>query len=284
MGSLTILVCGATGRLGQLTAALLQRGHQVRATARDPRSARARALGELGAHIVRADFDTVESLVSAARAADVVFAAGTSHAAGPLGDSRHGKNIVNAAAAAGVGHLVYVSVAGAEQPTGVPVFDSKRIVEEHIRRTSVPFTIIAPVYFMENLWNPWNQPALTAGKLPSPVPTTRRIQQICLADVVAFTTLVMEKPDRFLGTRVEIAADEPTAEECARTVSRIVGHTIEAVGPFPNSPNPLFEWLDRVGNRVDIPALRARYPEIGWRDFPSWAAVQDWRSLSTKPQ
>src|SRR6266487_1671882 len=134
MESLTILVCGATGRLGQLTAVLLEHGHQVRAATRDPHSARARALGELGAQIVRADFDTVESLTSAARSADVVFAAGTAHLAGPQGDIRHGKNIANAAHAAGVGHLVYVSVAGAEQPTGVPVFDSKRMVEEHIRR------------------------------------------------------------------------------------------------------------------------------------------------------
>jgi uncharacterized protein YbjT (DUF2867 family) len=284
MESLTILVCGATGRLGQLTAVLLEHGHQVRAATRDPHSARARALGELGAQIVRADFDTVESLTSAARSADVVFAAGTAHLAGPQGDIRHGKNIANAAHAAGVGHLVYVSVAGAEQPTGVPVFDSKRMVEEHIRRIGVPFTIIAPVYYMENLWNPWNRPALAAGKLPSAVPTTRRTQQICLADVVAFTTLVMEQPDRFLGARVEIAADEPTAEECARTVSQILGRTVEAVGPFPNSPNPLFEWLDRVGNHVDMPALHARYPEIGWQDFPSWAAVQNWRALATNPR
>ena len=43
MGRLTILVCGATGRLGQLTAVLRERGHQVLAATRDPRSAGARA-------------------------------------------------------------------------------------------------------------------------------------------------------------------------------------------------------------------------------------------------
>jgi uncharacterized protein YbjT (DUF2867 family) len=47
---------------------------------------------------------------------------------------------------AGGAHLVFVSVAAADRPTGVPVFDSKHAVEQHIRRVGVPYTIIAPVY------------------------------------------------------------------------------------------------------------------------------------------
>lgn len=280
MNSQTVLVCGATGRLSQLTTALLKHGHQVRAATRDPDSAPARTLAGLGAQIVRADFDDVETLTAAARGAEVVFAAGTAHAAGPQGDLRHSRNVVDAARAAGTDHLVYVSVAGADQPTGVPVFDSKYQVEEYIQRTGVPATVIAPVYFMENLWNPWNRPALAASRLPSPVPVTRRVQQISLADVIAVTILVIDQRDRFLGERLEIAADEPTAEECARVVSRLVGRGVEAVGPYPTSPNPLFRWLDQVGDHVDIPALRTRYPEVGWHDFASWTATQDWQPLA----
>jgi uncharacterized protein YbjT (DUF2867 family) len=172
-------------------------------------------------------------------------------------------------------------VAGAGRRSGVPVFESKRQVEVYIHHTGVPASVIAPVYFMENLWNPWNRPALAAGKLPSPVPVTRRVQQICLADVIAVATLVIEQPDQFLGARLEIAADEPTAEESAGDVSQLVGRTVEAVGPYPNSPNPLFQWLDQVGDHVNIPALRARYPQIGWHDYASWAAAQNWQPLTT---
>lgn len=279
MTRLTVLVCGATGRLSQLTTALLEHGHQVRAATRTPDSEQAGALAALGARVVRADFDDVGSLTVAARGADVVFAAGTAHAAGPQGDIRHGRNVVDATRAAGAGHLVYLSVAGAGSRTGVPAFDSKGQVEEYIRRAGVPATVIAPVYFMENLWNPWNRPALAAGRLPGPVPVTRRVQQICLADVIAVTTMVVEQRDQFLGTRLEIAADEPTAEECARVVSRLLGSTVEPVGPYPHSPNPLFHWLDQVGDHVDIAKLRSRYPRIGWHDYASWAATQDWREL-----
>src|SRR5215472_6847815 len=122
---LTVLFYGATGRFGALTPLLLGRGHQVLAATRDLASPAARRLREAGAHPVRADFDDPASLRSAAAQADAVVAAGTAHAAGPADDTRHGRNIIDAARDARVGHLVYITVAGASQPTGVPIIDSK---------------------------------------------------------------------------------------------------------------------------------------------------------------
>jgi hypothetical protein len=46
---------------------------------------------------------------------------------------------------------------------------------------------------MDNLWNPWNRPALAAGTLPGPVPPDRMLQQVSIADVVAFYDLVLEQ-------------------------------------------------------------------------------------------
>jgi uncharacterized protein YbjT (DUF2867 family) len=280
MSGFTIVVYGATGRLRQLTPTLLEHGHRVRAATRDPAGPAAATLATLGAQVVRADYDDPDSLTRAAQGADVIFTAGSAHAAGQQGDIRHGRNVADAARAAGVGHLVYLSVAGAAQPTRVPLFESKRVVEEYLRRAGVPSTVVAPVYFMENLWNAWNRPALAAGRLPGGVPVDRPVQQVCLADVIAFTALVIERRDQFVGGRVEIAADELTAQDAAAVVSRLVGRPVEAVGPVPAGGNPLFDWLDRVGDHVDIAAVRARYPEIGWHDFAGWAAGQDWRVLA----
>jgi len=33
----------------------------------------------------------------------------------------------------------------------VPIIDSKHAVEQHLLRSGVPHTVIAPVYFMENV-------------------------------------------------------------------------------------------------------------------------------------
>jgi uncharacterized protein YbjT (DUF2867 family) len=204
MGQLTVLFCGATGRLAALTPILLDRGHRVLAATREPGSARAQRLRERGAQIVRMDFDEVASLTAAARQADTVVAAGTAHAAGPVNDLRHGRNVVDAARAAGVGQLIYLTVAGADRPTGVPIMDSKHALERDLRDSGVPHTIISPVYFMENLWNPWNAPVLATGRLPSPVSRFKPLQQIPIQDVLAFTAHALESRDAMLGERIEM--------------------------------------------------------------------------------
>src|SRR5262249_40984963 len=148
-----------------------------------------------------------------------------------------------------------------------------------------PYTVLAPVYFMENLLNPWNLPALGAGVLPSPVPVHRPLQQVAIGDVAAFTALVLERPADFLGQRVEIASDELTGEAAARALSRVVGRQFGAEGvslaSVPDSLARLFSWLERTGDHVDISALHARYREVGWHSFESWARAQDWAQLTS---
>jgi uncharacterized protein YbjT (DUF2867 family) len=279
MDGLTILFCGATGRLAALTPLLLDRGHRVLAATREPGSARARQLRERGAQVVRVDFDEVASLTAGAGQADTVVAAGTAHAAGAVNDLRHGRNIVDAARAAGVGQLIYLTVAGADRATGVPIMDSKYALERYLRDSGVPHTIISPVYFMENLWNPWNAPALATGRLPSPISRFKPLQQVPIEDVLTFTAHVVESRDATLGERIEIASDEISAHQAAEIVSRLLGRPIAVADPPADVTNPLFEWLERVGTHVDIAALRRHYPELRWHTFAEWTTTEDWSPL-----
>ena len=183
-----VVVLGATGRFASLVPTLAAAGHQVRAATRDPGGARGRWLREAGVQVVRVDLDEPDTIERAARGADAVFFAGTAHRAGPAGDVAHGRNVIGAVRAARVRHLVYVSVAGADQPSQVPLLESKRQVEQYLAASGVPFTIVAPVYLMDNLWNPWNLPV---GRFPSPVPPTRSLQQVPLGDVVEFAAYAL---------------------------------------------------------------------------------------------
>jgi uncharacterized protein YbjT (DUF2867 family) len=168
-----VLVCGATGRFAALTDVLIGRGHRVLAGTRRPDSAAAQRLRQRGAQIVRVDFDDAATLQHSAAHADAIVAAGTAHAAGPAAHVRHGRAIVDAAAATSLDHLIYLTVAGSEHRTGVPILDGKHEVEQYLRSTDVPHTIVAPAYFMDNLWNPSNAAALAAGRMPSPVSRSR---------------------------------------------------------------------------------------------------------------
>lgn len=271
-GGLTVLFLGATGRFGALTSLLIARGHRVLATTRDPGTRAARLLTASGAEVVRADFDDATSLAAAVEQADAVVFAGTAHAAGPAGDVRHGRHVVDAAKSAGTTHLIYVTVAGADRRTGVPIMDSKYEVERHLRSVGVPHTVLAPGYFMENVWNPWNAAILAAGRLPSPVPPDRMLQQISIDDVLAVVARSIEVGP--VDERVELAADELTPATAAAAVSALLGRPIRADETPP--ANPLFAWLDRVGTGVDISAVRERFPDVPWHTFSDWAAGQDW--------
>ena len=273
--SMTVLVAGATGRFGGICGLLLERGHRVRALTREPTSPAGQQLRERGAEVVYGDFDDADTLVAAMAGADGVFATGTLHRAGPDRELRHGRNLAEAARASRLPHLVYVSGAGAGERTGVPVFEVKAEVESRIRDLDVPNTIVAPVYLMDNLFNPWNTAALEAGRLPTYMPAKRSLQQVPVIDVISFAALVLERPERFAGQRLEIASDELTAEEMADIVSRITGHPrlVEEIPPDNLGPglSALFEWLDRTGHHVDIEGLRREYPEVGWHSFGEWA-------------
>ena len=287
-GKLKVLVTGATGKQGgHLVNELLARGHSVRALTRKPESPAAAALAERGVAVVTGDFEDQGSLERAARGVDTVFAMATPFEIGEKGETREGINIVHAAAAAGVSHLVYSSVAGADRATGIPHFDSKFEVEKEIRRSGVPFTIVAPVFFMENFLADFMMAGLAQGSIAIAVPATRRLQQISVANIAQFTALVIERRDGFLGKRIDIASDELTLTTAAAAISDASGRHIEytalpidSVRQFSEDLARMYEWFDRVGYDADVVGLRWRYPEIDWHLFSVWAREQDWSAIA----
>ena len=261
-----------------MTGLLLARGHTVRAATRDPAHLAATRLASLGAEVVRADFDDVTSLAAAARGMDAVFASGTAHKAGPSGEEAHGKNLADALLLAGAPHLVFVSGARADQDTGLPLLRAKHAVERRIALRQLPATVIAPVYLMENLLNPWNLGSLRAGVLPTPVPPSLRLQQVATSDVFALAVLAIEHPEVFVGERIEVASDAPTGPEAAAILSSLLGHEFTArqipVTSLPPGLATLFAWLERNPSVVDMGALHGRFPEVGWHRFGDWARQQ----------
>ena len=286
--SLTVLVTGATGQQGgHLARELLARGHSVRALTRKPESRAAVSLAERGVTVVPGDFEDQASLERAARGVDTIFAMGTPFQTGTDTETREGVNITRAAATAGVSHLVYSSVAGADRATGVPHFDSKFEVEKEIRRSGVPFTIVAPVFFMENFLADWMMAGIARGSVALALPATRRVQQIAVADIARFTAHVIERRAAFLGARIEIASDELTMETVAAEIGEESGRHVEytalpidAVRQQSDDLARMFEWFDRVGYDADVVGLRLLYPEVRWHRFNTWVREQDWSAMA----
>jgi uncharacterized protein YbjT (DUF2867 family) len=283
-GKLNVLVTGATGKQGgQLVRELLARGHAVRALTRKPESPAAAALAERGVTIATGDFEDQASLERAASGVDTVFAMATPFEGGEKAEIREGINIVRAASTVGVKHLVYSSVAGADRATGIPHFDSKFEVEKAIRRSGIPFTIVAPVFFMENFLADWMAAGIAKGAITMALPATRRLQQIAVADIAQFIALVIERRENFLGKRIDIASDELTSLTVAAAISEAAGRSIEytarpidTMRQLNEDQARMFEWFDRVGYDADVVGLRSLYPEVDWHSFNTWVREQEW--------
>lgn len=282
-----VLVTGATGKQGGAVAqALLRKGFAVRAFTRKPESAAAMEMKNAGAAILQGSFDDKESLEKSVKGAEIVFAMSTPFEGGAVVETSQGVALADAAKAAGIKHFVYTSVGNADKGTGVPHFDSKFKVEQHIREIGIPFTIIAPVFFMENLVSPWSLPAIKGGQWMFGLPASRKLQQIAVSDIASFAALVIEDRNSFLGKRIDIASDDLTGAEAVGILSRVSGRTIEyiqqpveQIRAMGEDFAKMSEWFDRVGYSADIPMLRKTHSKVVWHTFEAWAKVQDWSQL-----
>jgi uncharacterized protein YbjT (DUF2867 family) len=282
-----VLVAGATGSQGGAVAdALLSRGHTVIALTRNPESENARKLVERGATVAVGDFTDRDSLIRAATGADTAYIMTTPFEAGTAAETEQGIAMVEVMKAAAIGHLVFGSVASADQGTGIPHFDSKYEVEKRLASVGVPYSIVAPVYFMENLLAPWNLAALRERKLALAMPADRRLQQVAVSDIGAFAATLVERREAVFGKRYDIAGDELTGAQMAAAVSKAGRREIRYEGFPPDALRAqsedlalMFEWFDRVGYSADMEALRREFPEVPWLTFEEWLSQQDLAEL-----
>jgi uncharacterized protein YbjT (DUF2867 family) len=284
---LSVLVTGATGQQGGAVAyALLSKGRRVKALTRKPDSDAARRLASAGAEVVAGDLGDATSVLKAANDVDTMFLMGNSYEAGVEEETRQGILAADAAKAAGVGHLIYSSVADADKKTGIPHFESKYLVEKHVAGLGIPYTISAPVAFMENIVAPWSLGALRQGTHAFAMPPKRNLQLVALADIGAFVAALVERREQVFGKRFDFAGDELSGEEQVKILSQAIGRPINyqeipiAVARQQSEDVALmFEWFVRVGYDVDIAPLHRDFQEVRWHSFADWARTFDWSAL-----
>jgi uncharacterized protein YbjT (DUF2867 family) len=274
--SKTILVTGATGQQGGATVdALLASpsGWNVIALSRKPEAPAARALVALGVQVLRGDMTDRASLREAMKGVHGVYSVQAN--AGVDGEIRQGKLVADVAAECGVTHFVYSSVGGAERSSGVPHFESKWQIEEHIRNLGLATTILRPVTFMDNL----AKGPMRAGMLSMMktfVPDIRPLQLIAVRDTGGFAALAFDRPQEFVGQAIELAGDALTRQQIIMALkSAGLSPAISVRLPtvltrrMPEDLRLMFNWFAEHGYQADIPKLRARRPEL--LTFAAWS-------------
>jgi len=278
-----ILVTGATGNQGSAIAHhLLQRGNfKVRALVRDPNKPASVALEQAGAELVVGDLNDRASLDRALQGAYGVVSLQII-LDGIDTEIRQGKAVADAASSARIQHFLYSSVGSAERNTGIPHFDSKFQVEEYIRASELPYTILRPVFFFYN-YN-MMRPMVETGTLFQPLSPETKLQQLSEEDYGEMVADVFDRPADFMNREIEVASVEMTMPEIAAAFSRVLGKTVE----YQQIPFEAFEqqngeevtisyrWFENVGYAADLAQLKRDFP--AQTDFESYLRDHGWQN------
>ena len=280
-----VLVAGATGRQGgAVVRHMLPKGWRLRALTRNPKSYAARQLAEKGVELVEGDMDDPASLERAARGVYGIYSVQDFWTVGARREVQQGKNLADVAKKAGVEHFVYSSVGGAERNTGITHWETKWVVEKHVRSLNLPVTVLRPASFMETYHITEVEIGLLKGKLADPIRGDKPYQTIATDDIGAFAALAFERPKDFIGLDQEIAGSELTNIDAAKVLSRVLNRPVK----FQKLPLPIvrlvlgkefyqmFHWFNSKGYQANILELRRRYPEVRLHSLEDWLREDGW--------
>ena len=263
-----ILVIGATGHQGgSVIDALSKTDLSVRAMVHRGHRDKARELEARGMEVMEADLDDLESLIHAMNGVHGIFSALNFRDGGAGKEEERGKRVADAAKEANVQHLIYSSVGGADRHSGVPHFESKWQVEEHIRNVGIPHSIVRPTTFMTNLMETPEAMRTITMSMISTGARRRPVQMIAVPDIGRWVAHMFQERDRFLGKAIEITGDELDQQKMMAAYRDVYGRTPETPVPTPvpwlNADfEKMIEWIDLHGYKADIEMNRREIPGL----------------------
>ncbi|MDF9745117.1 NmrA/HSCARG family protein [Natrinema salsiterrestre] len=293
----SVLVTGATGNQGGAVVAHLLESDadfDVYGLTRDASGDRARELTEQGVTMVEGDMNDKESLAPHVADVDAVFAVTNFWTQGYDAQVQQGKNVAEVAADEGVDQFVLSGVGSHERDTGIPHFDSAWEIDRHAQDLDLPLTVLQPVFFFQNL-EAFAEDVVEDGQIALPLEEGVSLQMIDVDDVGRAAAVAFERPDEFVGERVELAGDELTLTETAEVLSTVTGREVDPVhvpiedayDSFGEEFTVMCEWFNEVGYDADIGGLEDRFgfeftrlPEYlrenGWEDKEGMASTPGW--------
>ena len=217
----TVLVCGATGTTGsQVLAQLRGAGIGVRALTRSAESAG--RLREAGVEAAVGDLGEPSTLPAALDGVRAVYMA---HPAFPDLPAHEG-NLARAAAAAGVAHLVKLSVLDASPDSAVTFQRLHFAAEQQIKESSVAWTMVRSNGFMQNTLA-W-APQIAGGTVYGPV-LDARWSIIDARDVAAVAAAVLQDTGTHRGQVYSVTGPEASSpREQIAFLSELLGREITA--------------------------------------------------------
>ena len=299
-----IAVVGATGAQGGglVRAILSDKSGEfaARAITRNPDSDKAKELAKMGAEIVKADLDNLESLKKAFAGAYGVYGVTNfwEHFS-PEKEKAQAANIAAAAKDAKVKHVIWSSLDDTRKwiplsdnrmPTlqgkyKVPHFDAKGESNKFFTEAGVPTTILNTVFYWENFiyfgQGPKKGPE---GKISISLPLAdKKMPSIAVEDIGKCALGIFKNGDKYIGKTVGIAGEHLTGKQFADGFSKALGKEVIYNAISADTYRSFgFPGADDMGNMYQFKAefedeyCKSRSVELAKSLNPSLQSFSSW--------
>lgn len=215
-----------------------------------------------------------------------------------------GENIAEAARVAGLRKIVFnTSCYVANIDLRLSAHDGRRDIIAAIAGSGVPYVIIEPMVFMENIIRPWALPAiLNGGIFAYPAKPDLRISWLCLSDVAEYMVSALLHED-LIGDRIAVGGPQALrGDEVAQYLSEATGRPVRFQSLSPDEfasqmsllvtgstevqPASIYEGMakfyrwynDQPQSPLAMDAMpAARLLGVTPTRFSDWAAQQIWK-------
>lgn len=280
-----ILVTGATGKQGGAVIKALQESSpsfQILALTRNANSKGAQSLpSKPNVTVVEGDHTNLPSIFEEHKPIYGVFSVTVPGKEGL--EEEQAKPLIDESMKAGVEMFVFTSLdRGGEKsdtnPTNIPHFISKHRIEQYLKEKTengkkMPYTILRPVAFMDNLTPDFMGKAFTSmmGTIGN-----KPLQLVSCRDIGIFAARAFDDPAAYKNRSVSLAGDELTLDQMRKSFKDTMGSDLPEtwgfVGPtvkyMVKEMGTMFDWFKIDGYNADIQALRKEEPRL--QSFSQW--------------
>ena len=278
-----IAIAGGTGNLGRaLVPRLIDAGDEVRILARHPDRIPDAWLDRVEGHAIDARRpETIGAALAGVRTLVLAITgfggpdAGGVHAV----DGDGNLALIHAAEAAGVEHVILVSVAQAAPDHPIELFRAKFAAERRLRSSSVAWTIVQPTAYMETWVELLGRPLLTGDHARVIGSGHNPINFVSAADVAFVVDAAYRDPgsvDRrswcrahatsrsttWCGEIAHVLGVEPAIDHAPRALIRLVAAGMSLRRPVLAGQLRTALVMDSRDMAVDAASLRARFPTL----------------------
>lgn len=222
----TVLVIGATGKVGFETARLLVQSNDVRVIAGMRSKEKAKHLAEQGIETRSFDLDRQDTLASALEGVDRALLL-TGYTVDMLKQS---KAFLDTAKQAGVQHIVHIGASGAAT-NEVPHWGWHQLIEAYIEQQGFSYTHLRPEAFMQNITGPGYR--WLSGNVIHHYVGNARWSWTDSDDLALVAAYTLRQPEKYAGQIIPLGYDAKTFDEVAQILSEVVGQPFYAQAHAP---------------------------------------------------